>query len=399
MSSSTSKIFEKYTLNNNVEIQSRLVASPVSLFASDTNVIISDEERDFLKVRGKKYGLYILGAASVTQDAIAFIGQPIAFTEKDIPALAEKAKLIKANGPKAICQLQHAGVLASKEFSKLQPVGPSSEKYNKILEEKGLLTDDNKIHELTNEEINKIIQSFAYSAELCLKAGFDGVELHGANNYLPQQFYSGHTNNRTDEWGGSNEKRMKFHIKLVEEVCKIKEKFNRPDFIIGYRISPEEPFEDGITMTETLKLVKVLASMPLQYLHISQLKFFQKARRGEGAGIERLKLIHNETKGKLALIGCGGLLSLDDFNSAMNSGFCEFLATGKANLLNKDLGILLEAGKGDEINLALDPEHPEKYLIPNELWKACLTYPGWLPPIKGEPQKNIKHDVRFKAAI
>ena len=81
---------------------------------------------------------------------------------------------------------------------------------------------------------------------------------------------------------------MKFHIKLVEEVCKIKEKFNRPDFIIGYRISPEEPFEDGITMTETLKLVKVLASMPLQYLHISQFKFFQKARRGEGAGIERL---------------------------------------------------------------------------------------------------------------
>ena len=108
---------------------------------------------------------------------------------------------------------------------------------------------------------------------------------------------------------------------------------------------------------------------------------------------------YNETKGKLALIGCGGLRSLDDFNSAMNSGFCEFVAAGCANLLNKDLGILLEAGKGDEINLALDPEHPEKYLIPKELWKACLTSPGWLPPIKGEPQKNIKHEVRFKAAI
>ena len=169
--------------------------------------------------------------------------------------------------------------------------------------------------------------------------------------------------------------------------------------IIGYRISPEEPFDDGITMTETLKLVKVLATKPLQYLHISQFNFFQKARRGEGEGTERLKLIHNELKGKLALIGCGGLKTLEEFNLAMNSGFCEFVAAGKANLLNKDLGVLLESGKGDEINLELDPEHPEKYLIPIELWKACLTVPGWLPPIKGEPHKDIKHNVRFKAAI
>lgn len=57
-----SKLFEKYKLNNGVEIQSRLVAAPVSLFASDTNKVITDEERDFLKVRGKNYGLYILGA-------------------------------------------------------------------------------------------------------------------------------------------------------------------------------------------------------------------------------------------------------------------------------------------------------------------------------------------------
>ncbi len=394
-----SKIFENYKLNNGVEIQSRLVAAPVSLFASDTSKVITDEERDFLKVRGKKYGLYILGATSVTQDAIAFIGQPVSLSEKDIPALSEKAKLIKANGTKAINQIQHAGVLASKEFSKLQPVGPSAKKYDKILEEKGMLNDDYRIHELTNDEINKIIQSFAYSAELSLKAGFDGVEIHGANNFLPQQFYSRHTNDRTDEWGGSDEKRMNFHIKVIDEVCKIREKFNRPDFIIGYRISPEEPFDDGITMTETLKLVKVLSTKPLQYLHISQMNFFQKARRGEGAGTERLKLIHDELKGKLPLIGCGGLKSLDEFNSAMNSGFCEFVAAGKANLLNKDLGVLLEEGKADEINLELDPEHPEKYLIPSELWKACLTVPGWLPPIKGEPHKDLKNDVRFKAAI
>ena len=74
---------------------------------------------------------------------------------------------------------------------------------------------------------------------------------------------------------------MKFHIKLIDEVCKMRDKYKRPDFIIGYRISPEEPFDDGITMTETLKLVKVLKEKPLQYLHISQMNFFLKARRGK----------------------------------------------------------------------------------------------------------------------
>ena len=394
-----SKIFEKCKLNNGVEIQSRLVAAPVSLFASDANVLITDDERDFLKVRGKNYGLYILGAVSVTQDATVFPGQPYALSEKDIPSLTEKAKLIKANGAKAINQLQHGGVLASEEITKLPPVGPSREKYDKILEEKGMLTDKYRIHELTNDEINKIIQSFAYATELSLKAGYDGVEIHGANNFLPQQFYSKHTNARTDEWGGSDEKRMNFLLKVIDEVCKIREKYNRPDFIIGYRLSPEEPFDDGITMTETLKLVRVLVTRPLQYLHVSQNKFFQAARRGEGSGTERLKLIHDELKGKLALIGCGGLLTYDEFNEAMNSGFCEFVAAGKANLLNKDLGVLLKEGKADEINLELDPDHPEKYLIPNELWKACLTVPGWLPPIKGEPHKDLKHIVSFKVAI
>ena len=150
-----SKIFEKCKLNNGVEIQSRLVAAPVSLFASDANVPITDDERDFLKVRGKNYGLYILGAVSVTQDATVFPGQPYALSEKDIPSLTEKAKLIKANGAKAINQLQHGGVLASEEITKLPPVGPSREKYDKILEEKGMLTDKYRIHELTNDEINK----------------------------------------------------------------------------------------------------------------------------------------------------------------------------------------------------------------------------------------------------
>ena len=141
-------------------------------------------------------------------------------------------------------------------------------------------------------------------------------------------------------------------------------------------------------MTETLKLVRTIVKKPLQYIHISQKNFFQNARNGEGAGQERLKLIHNETKGKVALIGIGGLYSEKDFEKALNTGFCEFIGTGRASMLNKDLGTLLKEKKGDKINLELEPDHPEKYSIPSSLWTWCLSGQDWLPPVKGKPHKN-----------
>ena len=142
-------------------------------------------------------------------------------------------------------------------------------------------------------------------------------------------------------------------------------------------------------MTETLKLVKALVKRTIQYLHISQKNYFTKARRGEGTGIERLKLIHNETKGKMALIGIGGLKSENDLNSAINSEFSEFIAVGIASMLNKDFGILLKEGKGYKLNMEIDPEHPEKYSLPSNLWKMCLEDQDWLPPLKGKPRKKF----------
>ena len=242
----------------------------------------------------------------------------------------------------------------------------------------------NEKKQLNNDDILKIINDFAYATELSIKAGFDGIEIHGANNYLLQQFYSGYYNKRTDEWGGSLEKRMRFPLEVVDACCKIRDKYNKPEFIIGYRLSPEEPFENGITMTETLALVRALVKKPIQYIHASQKNFFQKTRRGEGIGVERLKVIHQETKGKVALIGVGGLYSYNDFNKALKSEFVEFIGTGRASMLNKDLGILLKEQREKEINLRLDPVHPEIYSIPNLLWALCIKGFDWLPPVKGK---------------
>ena len=301
---SSSKLFEKVKLNNNIEVQNRLAVAPITLFSCNQDGTINDEEREYLKLRGTNIGIYILGAVTVSQEDITTGGIPLCFDEKrDFSSLEERAKIIKSQGALAINQIHHGGALALKEYSGLDPVVPSVDLY-----------PNKGFHELTDVEIQKIIENFAHATELSIKSGYDGVEIHGANNFLIQQFYSPHTNHRTDQWGGSDEKRMNFVLHIVDAVCKVKEKYNRPDFIIGYRLSPEEPYEDGLTMTETLKLIRALVKKPLQYIHISLRDYFRKARRGEGAGTERLKLIHNETKGKVALIGVGGLKSEKRFN-------------------------------------------------------------------------------------
>ena len=375
------KLFDKYILNNKVQVPGLLTIAPLTLLGSNSDGSISSEERNYLNQRAKNIGLYILGATAVSQEGISFPNMPRALNDNDIPSLSERAKIIKDQGALAINQLFHGGSLADSKYSGTNVIAVSSDMYNKGLTKKDIKNGIEK-KQLNNDDILRIINDFAKATELSIKAGYDGIEIHGANNYLLQQFYSGYYNKRTDEWGGSLEKRMKFPLEVVDACCKIRDKYNKPEFIIGYRLSPEEPFEDGITMTETLALVRALVKKPIQYIHISQKNYFQKARRGEGTGVERLKLIHQETRGKIALIGVGGLYSYKDFNRALKSEFSDFIGTGRASMLNKNLGTLLKEERKDEINLVLDPVHPEKYSIPNLLWSLCIKGGDWLPPIK-----------------
>ena len=376
--SDTSKFFKKYTLNNKVEAPSLLAVAPMTLFGSNPDGTFSEEEKNFYKQRATGIGLYILGATCVSLEGLAFDNQPRAFNDNDIPSNKERVKIIKEQGALAINQIHHGGCLGLKRLSGVPVMAVSAEVFNKELEKKGELKDDTKAIELTDKDIKRIIEDFARATEISIKAGYDGIEIHGANNYLLQQFYSGYYNKRTDEWGGNLQKRMKFPLEVVDACIKIREKYNKPEFIIGYRLSPEEPFDDGITMTETLALVKELMKRPLQFIHVSQSKFFQEARRGEGAGTPRLKLIHDELKGKMALIGVGGLLSYDDLSKALDSGYADFIGVGKALMLNKDLGILLKEGKKDKINLEIDPEHPEQFQMPKMLWGMSIQEGSWL---------------------
>lgn len=238
-------LFEPYTLNNGVEIKNRLTVAPLTIYDSGLNGELTEDARAFLNDRFEGFGMYIMPFTNVHPSGIGF-ESPNAFDVSHLENLKEYADIAHKQGAKSIVQIAHSGIRADRRMTRgYNVVGPTSEMYSGA---RGLQAS----------EVEALVESFAYAAELVMRAGHDGVEIHGGNGWLVQQFVSATYNRRDDKWGGSLEKRLKFPLAIVDAIDAIRKKHNRPDFIIGYRFSPEEPGEHGITMKETFALVDAL---------------------------------------------------------------------------------------------------------------------------------------------
>ena len=370
--------FQTYTLNNGVTIKNRLAVAPMTHFGSQTDGLISDQERTFLSNRAGDMGLFITAATLVQKDGKAFHGQPEATGEHCLDSLKETAQILQQQGAKAILQIHHGGSKAIDELlDGLDKISASA-------------SETEHAREATAEEVEALIASYAQAADLALRAGFDGVEIHGANGYLIQQFYSAQSNRRNDQWGGSLENRMRFPLAVIDAVVAVREKHQRNDFIIGYRFSPEEPGDNGLTMTETGALIDALVQKPLQYLHVSLWEFDKKIRRGGDTAQTRMQFIHERINGKLPLIGVGNLFTADQILAAYETGWAEFIALGKTVMINPHIATQIREGREDEIETQLDPTRADHYGLPDTLWGfASSGTQSWLPPVKGAEWKPM----------
>ncbi|EFV81500.1 MULTISPECIES: NADH-dependent flavin oxidoreductase [Neisseria] len=371
-------LFQTYTLNNGVTIKNRLAVAPMTHFGSQADGLISDQERTFLSNRAGDMGLFITAATLVQKDGKAFHGQPEATGEHCLDSLKETAQILQQQGAKAILQIHHGGSKAIDDLlDGLDKISASA-------------SEAEHAREATAEEVEALIASYAQAADLALRAGFDGVEIHGANGYLIQQFYSAQSNRRNDQWGGSLENRMRFPLAVVDAVVAVREKHQRDDFIIGYRFSPEEPGDDGLTMTETGALIDALVQKPLQYLHVSLWEFDKKIRRGGDTAQTRMQFIHERINGKLPLIGVGNLFTADQILAAYETGWAEFIALGKTVMINPHIATQIREGREDEIETQLDPTRADHYGLPDTLWGfASSGTQSWLPPVKGAEWKPM----------
>ncbi|MEC2072283.1 NADH-dependent flavin oxidoreductase [Alkalihalophilus marmarensis] len=371
MNNQYTSIFKDYTFKRGVTLKNRVMMAPMTNFASDEEGKVTDEELAYYKVRSGGVGAVITAVAYVTRDGKGFQNEISADSDEMIPSLKRLADTIKGEGAKAILQIFHAGRMAPKEeLVEDRPVSAS--------EVAALRPGSITPRELTEREIENIIEAFGAAARRAIEAGFDGVEIHGANTYLIQQFFSPHSNRRTDKWGGTLEKRMTFPLAVIDKVKEAVNTHANEPFIVGYRISPEEIENPGITMEDTLSFVDVLSEQDLDYLHVSVQDFWQGSIREDQDKESRVTMIQECVGNKVPIIGVGSLHTPDDVKKALDTGV-PFVSLGRELIMEPKWIEKVQSGKESDIATTLSRKDQETLVIPDVLWSAITNTPGWFP--------------------
>lgn len=353
-------LFEEITLPNGVVLNDRLGVAPMTTYSGNPDGTVSDEELVYYRRRSNIGSLYISACIAVSENGIAFPNQFVAFKDGVMPRLKELAKAMKSNGNKAILQMQHGGRQGQPHLIEAnETVAPSAVE--------GLAGKPTP-RALTGEEITAIIRDFGETTRRAIEAGFDGVEIHGANTYLIQQFVSEITNRREDEWGGSLENRLKFPLAVLAEVKRVAEEYADERFIIGYRLSPEEYSQEGIgyTIEETKVLTEKLIAGGIHYLHVS-LMDFQKLPHEDNAEGSIVEILAKQIAGRVAFVAVGSIKKPEDAVAALQEG-ADIAVMGRQALIDPEWTEKVKQGKEDEINEMIPKEMVDHIDIPSLMW-------------------------------
>ncbi len=321
--------YEPYKFKNGVIMRNHFALAPMTTYSSNDDLTLSDEEENYYHLRSKNIGMVITAAAAVSKNAQAFDHQISVRDERYYDSMKRLRKAIKSGGALSVLQIHHGGRMnVPNMYPNQDIVAPSAVKADREY----TITP----RALKTSEVYDTIDDFVNASKLAMKAGFDGVEIHGANTYLLQQFFSPHSNQRDDEFGGNLQKRMFFAKKIVEGILQAKEELNKPNFIVGYRFSPEELENPGITINDTLQFVDVLADYPIDYLHVSLGKFNQTPIRDEKDREPLATKLLRMIDGRLPLMGVGGISTKEDVEAASELGY-DLLSVGMVALADPDV--------------------------------------------------------------
>ena len=366
-------IFQSFTFPSGVDVKNRIMIAPMTHFSSQENGEVSEQELAYYKERSGGVGAFITACGYVNIDGKGFPGQFSIADDNTIPGLKKLAEAIQSNGTKAILQIYHGGRQSPPE---LLPAKQSISASGIAAEQVGAAVP----REMTEIEINNTINAFGEATRRAIEAGFDGVEIHGANSYLLQQFFSPHSNRRMDEWGGSLEKRMKFPLAVVDSVKNAVAEYAKTPFIVGYRISPEEGSNPGITLNDTLQFVEKLADQALDYLHVSVNHFWNGSFRDKSESQSRIIKIHEKVGNRVPVVGVGSLHTPDEVVEALETGV-PLIALGRELLMEPNWIEKIQADEEEQIRTTLSKKDQQELVIPDPLWQRLINVKGWLPVV------------------
>jgi len=246
-----------------VKLRNRMVKLAASLGLADEGGIVSD-------LNLCSYEVVARGGAGLIIVEHGFVDYPMGATgngrignseDKHLPGLTKLAEVMHKHGAACFIQLGHAGPSHWKKLPS-QPVSSSSQ-------ERKDMPHPNyaQARELSIPEIHELVEKFARAAERAQKAGFDGVEMHGAHYYLINSFFSRAWNKRQDAYGGQNlENRTRFAVEILQAIRALVGK----DFVVGIRMNGAEyGLKDGTPVHEAQEIAKILVKAGLDYVNVS----------------------------------------------------------------------------------------------------------------------------------
>ncbi|HHZ2715582.1 TPA: NADH-dependent flavin oxidoreductase [Escherichia coli] len=370
-------LFSPFMLTEKIKLRNRIVMAPMTTWSANPDGTISEQELEFYKRRSQNVGLVITGCTYVTPSGIGFTHEFAAYDDRFINSLEKLAAAAKSGGAPAILQIFHAG---NKAIPELVPNNDVISASASSVKSGDFMKRVVQSREMTENEIQETIRAFGDVTKRAIKAGFDGIELHGAHGFLLQNFFSPLFNQRNDRWGGDLEGRMRFPLAVLQEVKNVVYEYATKPFAIGYRISPEESATGGLRIEDTYKLLDRLISSGISYIHTSLVSINDSYPVESPNDPRTIELILNHIAGRVPVIAAGKIRTPSQAQEAISTGL-PLVAIGKGLVINPEWVTLAESGRGHEIQTTLNPQLVPELTIPDKLWDQIQASKGtgWFP--------------------
>lgn len=323
-----------------LELPSRIVLAPMTRNRAD-----HDDNRpnalmaEYYHQRADA-GLIVSEGAPVSPQAQGYLWTPGIYTEEQVAGWREVTGAVHDAGGRIFVQLWHCGRVSHQSLQPghAAPLAPSAGQADTqvfALDDDGqpALLAPSPARAMTEAEIEETIADFRRATERALEAGFDGVEIHGANGYLLDQFLNASVNRRDDRWGGPLENRARLVLAVVEAAVEVAGSGR-----VGLRLSPHGSFNDMGADPETDAMVDHLAGacgrLGLAYLH-----FVDPVFNGHAEGEGLLKQARQRFGGPV--IACGDM-DRAKAERYLEAGLADLIGFGRSYLANPDLPTRLE---------------------------------------------------------
>jgi 2,4-dienoyl-CoA reductase-like NADH-dependent reductase (Old Yellow Enzyme family) len=359
-----SALDQPITLRCGLTFPNRTAMAPMTNVQSHPDGTLGDEELRWLVRRSQGgWGMIETCAAFVSDEGHAWKGQLGIARDEHMPGLTRLAAAMKAAGATPIVQLHHGGIKADQAPLKLSTA------------------DGDGVRGATKEDLDRVTAEFVAAAQRAEAAGFDGVEIHGANGYLLTQFLAPQDNPRTDEYGGD----LAGRARLSREVVRAVRGAVGPGFAVGIRLSPVDGYDRrGLRLEDGIQVAKWVAEDGVDFVHLSLGDASGPPRHEAGAPVVATA-VREALPGDVVLLAAGGIGTRADAERALAAGV-DVAVVGRAAIAHPDWPRDAQSPGFAPLERPWSPEHLRSVAVGEGLLGYISNFPGFV--VGGAPARG-----------